>query len=354
VPRTLGSSLYGPRGMEGWLLHRPSSPFWGVGRTTASQGLPKQLRRLGVRVSRRFPFVLAWIAPGASHGVSKDAPPSVHTLGVHSRSVSPGLALWFFLASACPRQGTGLVPPSWFSTTLTAFSAVRLAGLLHPAADPGVRRVPGSFVVPVRSEAEASSCSGKGSFRDAPPFEVSPRSQPSAVSPRFSRTPALLPFAFRRRFGSRAFLRDRVHGLPTTLRLSGPYNFLGFLLSSEGRPSGLLAWTPRGGSIESLPPRGRGADARGGWPLGSGARGFFQAGFASRRPVSRVRLLRAPVLVGRGLSVSGREGGFVRSITGSARVVGDVEGARGGGSCLGRLVLPMGRSRGTAWTGTRR
>jgi len=32
---------------------------------------------------------------------------------------------------------------------------------------------------------------------------------------------------------------------------------------------------------------------------------------------------------------------------------GDVEGARGGGSCLGRLVLPKGRSRGTAGTGTR-
>jgi len=207
-------------------------------------------RRLGFRVSRRIPFVLAWISPGASHGVSKDAPPSVQTLVVHSRLGSPGLALWFLLASACPRQGTGLVPPSWFSTTLTAYSAVRSAGLLHPAADPGVRRVLGPYVGPSLSEAEASSCSGGGSFRDAPPFEVSPRSQPSAVSPRFSRTVALLPFAFKRRFDFRVFLRDRVHGLPPALRRSGPYNFLGFLLSSSGRLSVILKRAPRRGSVE--------------------------------------------------------------------------------------------------------
>ena len=39
--------------------------------------------------------------------------------------------------------GVAHVPPAWFLTTSTAFSAHRLAGLLHPAAGPGVRRVSG-------------------------------------------------------------------------------------------------------------------------------------------------------------------------------------------------------------------
>jgi len=51
-------------------------------------------------------------------------------------------------APGCPGAPSGrrhhpssLVPSSWFHTTSTAFSARRLAGLLHPAAGPGVRRV---------------------------------------------------------------------------------------------------------------------------------------------------------------------------------------------------------------------
>jgi hypothetical protein len=42
-------------------------------------------------------------------------------------------------ASGLPHPG--LVPPSWFRTTSTGSSAETGAGLLHPAADPGVRRV---------------------------------------------------------------------------------------------------------------------------------------------------------------------------------------------------------------------
>jgi len=42
-------------------------------------------------------------------------------------------------ASGCKSRSP--VPSSWFLTTSTAFSALQLAGLLHPAADPGVRLV---------------------------------------------------------------------------------------------------------------------------------------------------------------------------------------------------------------------
>jgi hypothetical protein len=232
---------------------------------------------------------------------------------------------------------------------------VRPAGLLHPAADPGVRRVSGSFGIPSPSEAEACSGSGKGSFRDASPFEVSPRSQPSAVSPRFSRTPALLPFTFRKRLGSRVFLRDRVHGLPRVFRPPGPYNFLGFLLSSWGRLSGLLRSPPEGGDW-SRPLHGEGAPVRAGvGRYGSGARVFFQAGFASRRPVSRVRLHRGDLPELSGASRLRFSRGFPCPFSSRYRPgrLGMSKELAGGGSCLGRLHLPEGRWRRTVWTGTR-
>jgi hypothetical protein len=142
VPRTLGRGLWG----AGYgSLASPSSFFAFLGVCQGDRtpgGLPKQHhRRPRVCVARRFPLVLAWISPGASHGVSKDAPPSVWALDVHSCSVPPRLSLRLRLASACSRQGAGLVPSSWFPTTMTVSSVVRPAGLLHPAADPGVRRV---------------------------------------------------------------------------------------------------------------------------------------------------------------------------------------------------------------------
>jgi hypothetical protein len=55
--------------------------------------------------------------------------------------------------------GAALVPSTWFPTTSTASSAHRLAGLLRPAAGPGVRRV-----------------SGRDPPRDAEPFEGFPSS----------------------------------------------------------------------------------------------------------------------------------------------------------------------------------
>jgi hypothetical protein len=55
--------------------------------------------------------------------------------------------------------GAAHVPPAWFLTTSTASSAHRLAGLLRPAAGPGVRRV-----------------SGRSPPRDGEPFEGFPSS----------------------------------------------------------------------------------------------------------------------------------------------------------------------------------
>jgi len=43
--------------------------------------------------------------------------------------------------SAFGCQSESPVPTAWYLTTSPGFSALRLAGLLHPAADPGVRRV---------------------------------------------------------------------------------------------------------------------------------------------------------------------------------------------------------------------
>jgi hypothetical protein len=92
------------------------------------------------------------------------------------------------LPAAFPRFGpllprAGLVPPSRFLTALTAYSVVDSAGLLHPAADPGIHRVP-AF--------SGSSCDSPVlSFHDASPFEAfsspaafrSLRSLPSYRSP---------------------------------------------------------------------------------------------------------------------------------------------------------------------------
>jgi hypothetical protein len=58
--------------------------------------------------------------------------------------------------------GVAHVPPAWFLTTSTAFSAHRLAGLLHPAAGPGVRRVSG------RSPSSRRQNPSKGSPRRQP------------------------------------------------------------------------------------------------------------------------------------------------------------------------------------------
>ena len=46
-----------------------------------------------------------------------------------------------FHRSGSGSPGPGQVPPSWFRTTSTVLPSPEVAGLLHPAADPGVRRV---------------------------------------------------------------------------------------------------------------------------------------------------------------------------------------------------------------------
>jgi hypothetical protein len=80
--------------------------------------------------------------------------------------------------------GTGLVPPSRFLTAWMVCSARSLAGLLHPAADPEVRRVAG------RSRPLRVWCRP---FRDASTLRsFLPRSQPSSLPPS-GEEPALLP-----------------------------------------------------------------------------------------------------------------------------------------------------------------
>jgi hypothetical protein len=63
------------------------------------------------------------------------------------------------------------VPPSWFLTTSTVSSASRVAGLLHPAADPGVHRV-SARGVPAR---RPRSSSASPRCRSNPPKKSSPK-----------------------------------------------------------------------------------------------------------------------------------------------------------------------------------
>lgn len=80
--------------------------------------------------------------------------------------------------SAPTVQGRSPVPSSWFLTTSTAFSATRLAGLLHPAANPGVR--------PVSPLHPPSPFDDVGLPRfpgTPPPLGVLPRSAAGAQSP---------------------------------------------------------------------------------------------------------------------------------------------------------------------------
>jgi len=233
---------------------------WEDGRSPG--GLPKQHhRRPRVHVSRRVPLVLAWTSPGASLGVSKDAPPSGWARDVHSCSVPPWLSPRFRLASACSRQGAGLVPPSWFPTTLTVFSVVRPAGLLHPAADPGVRRV-----AALPAQVPRHPC-----VPDLPrrsPFEASPRPHRSAVSPRFSRTHALLSFTEascsceRSRLDSRAFLHGSGSRVSSGLAASGPVQLPWVSSSLAFRHSALLPTAPEGDGLAWGDPRTRRGEPR--------------------------------------------------------------------------------------------
>jgi hypothetical protein len=79
------------------------------------------------------------------------------------------------------------VPTSWFRTTSPAFSARRTAGLLHPAAGPGVRRVscnplPRSRARATRARSGAGVKSGRVS-RDASTLRRVPPARSRTVSP---------------------------------------------------------------------------------------------------------------------------------------------------------------------------
>jgi hypothetical protein len=257
--------------------------FRGLGGRPRSRGLPKQRhRRPRVRVARRIPLVLAWTSPGASHGVSKDAPPSVWPLDVHSCSVPPRLSPRLRLASACSRQGAGLVPPSWFPTTLTVSSVVRPAGLLHPAADPGVRRV---AIVLVREPRppHASDLPRRSTLRSF--------STPVAVRRVSTVLPDACPLAVHRCFLLSRAKAARLQGVPPRdgftgfLRPCGLWSrtaSLGFF-SFRRRLSGVLRTSPEGGVSRGGLPHGPDGASR----VGSGTRCSFQPGRLAAVGLSR-------------------------------------------------------------------
>jgi len=72
-------------------------------------------------------------------GFSKIAPPSTSLRDVHSRF--PSVVSHVSSPSARHRHTAGPVTPPRFLTALTLFSVTKSAGLLRPAADPGVREV---------------------------------------------------------------------------------------------------------------------------------------------------------------------------------------------------------------------
>jgi hypothetical protein len=105
-------------------------------------------------------------------GFPKIAPPSTWDQDIHSCSFSyrfPDGGRGFGLL--LPRAGP--VPSSRFLTALTVYSVSILAGLLHPAADPGVHRVPASSFLPCGFRIPLSTM--------LDPSKRFPRQQPSAL-----------------------------------------------------------------------------------------------------------------------------------------------------------------------------
>jgi hypothetical protein len=154
--RLPGLSRCGPTGAEAPTGHRgPASP--GV------RDLYSPLHRHILRASTPGPDASRRPKPAAPKSHGPTAPPVQH-----------------------------LVPPSWFRTTSTAFSARRTAGLLHPATGPGVRRVslkpaPTTRLPPRgwgdRQRRPVGPGRGRPRFpRRFDPSKSSPRSQPYGVS----------------------------------------------------------------------------------------------------------------------------------------------------------------------------
>jgi hypothetical protein len=107
------------------------------------------LRRCRLSPIRAIPFVPAdstAILPVRPHTVGTEVPPgcaSRPSIDVPLQRSLPR-STRKSLASASKFHLRSLVPSSWFLTTSTVSSAAAVAGLLHPAADPGVHRVSGS------------------------------------------------------------------------------------------------------------------------------------------------------------------------------------------------------------------
>jgi hypothetical protein len=112
---------------------------------------------------------------------ARSAPPSTSLTRVHSRKFAGEPDI---LPSAHASHGMSPVPSSWFLTTATAFSACQLAGLLHPATDPGVRPVS-----PLYPSSPFADDVGHSRF---PGTHTTPRSAPPIRS-RSAVTCALLP-----------------------------------------------------------------------------------------------------------------------------------------------------------------
>lgn len=124
--------------------------------------------------------------PHPQRSKARSAPPSTSPNRVHSQRAAgePDLS-----PSAPTCQGRSPVPPTWFLTTATAFSARRLAGLLHPAADPGVHPVS-----PLPHRRLSPTPLGSPRFPGTlPPLEVLPRSAAVAQSPAPSAPSPLSP-----------------------------------------------------------------------------------------------------------------------------------------------------------------
>jgi len=153
------------------------------------------------------------------------------------------------------------VPTSWFCTTSPVFSAVRpltraavppcdgpgVAGLLHPAADPGVRRISARWL----------PCDAPTPRRIPPPRSrtVSPRPLPSWRSPRIAHQPSE-----KRRFQLLRFDRRQCGAPPSRLCSAiGPVPSIAVF----PRPLAYSSWALL--LLEVLRPS-RGKPRSGGWP----------------------------------------------------------------------------------------
>jgi hypothetical protein len=164
-----------PAGLRGVPLAPRRSPFRRTPRAwtlVVFAPLQSSLSDLAVRAPRpgrtsaASPGIRRGCAPKrlAAHRPSVDTPSSVHSHGPASRPAS---------ATRChPRRP---VPPSWFRTTSAASSARSVAGLLHPAADPGVRPVsPGRLLHRVTTWVTRPSRLPRSPRRPFTPLEDSP------------------------------------------------------------------------------------------------------------------------------------------------------------------------------------